>query len=109
MVGGVSDKYSVPFTSGSMLKTYSLKSTNFNKYLSSPYKSNGIWYTDATVNIRNYNNVTKYYAPNLKDYIYFVPFYFDVEYTDQYDCFDDKASNSYKYKDNYKIVNTYYR
>jgi uncharacterized repeat protein (TIGR02543 family) len=108
MVGG-NNVYSVLFTSGSMLKTYSLKSTNFNKYLSSPYKSNGVWYTDATVNIRNYNNVTKYYAPNLKDYIYFVPFYFDVEYTDQYNCFDDKASNSYKYKDDYKIVNTYYR
>ncbi len=108
MVGG-NNAYSVLFTSGSMLKTYSLKSTNFNKYLSSPYKSNGVWYTDATVNIRNYNNVTKYYAPNLKDYIYFVPFYFDVEYTDQYNCFDDKASNSYKYKDDYKIVNTYYR
>ena len=108
MVGG-NNVYSVLFTSGSMLKTYSLKSTNFNKYLSSQYKSNGVWYTDATVNIRNYNNVTKYYAPNLKDYIYFVPFYFDVEYTDQYNCFDDKASNSYKYKDDYKIVNTYYR
>lgn len=108
MVGGTG-KYNVPFTSGSMLKTYSLKSTNFNKYLSSPYQRNGVWYTDATVNIRNYNNVTKYYAPNLKDYIYFVPFYFDVEYTNNYNCFDDKASNSYKYKDDYNIVNTFYR
>lgn len=108
MVGG-NNAYSVLFTSGSMLKTYSLKSTNFNKYLSSPYKSNGVWYTDASVSIRNYNNVTKYYASNIRDYIYFVPFYFDVEYTDEYNCFDDKASNSYKYKDDYKIVNTYYR
>lgn len=108
MVGG-NNSYSVLFTSGSMLKTYSLKSTNFNKYLSSPYKSNGIWYTDASVSIRNYNNVTKYYASNIRDYIYFVPFYFDVEYTDEYNCFDDKASNSYKYTDDYKIVNTYYR
>lgn len=107
MVGG-NEKYNVPFTSGSMLKTYSLKSNNFNKYLSNPYKVSGIWYVDASVSIRNYNNVTKYYASNIGDYIYFVPFYFDVEYTDEYNCFDDKASNAYKYSD-YKIVNTYYR
>lgn len=108
MVGSTS-KYSVVYTSGSMLKTYSLKSNNFSKYLSSPYQRNGIWYTDATVNIHNYNNVTKYYAPNLKDYIYFVPFYFDVEYTDSYNCFNDLASNYYKYQNNYKVVNTFYK
>ncbi len=108
MVGG-NDKYSVSFTSGSMLRTYSLKSNNFNKYLSNPYQNNGVWYVTASVRIYNYNGVTSYYAPNLGSGIYFVPFYFDVEYTDQYNCFDDTADNYYKYSDSYNVVNTYYR
>lgn len=108
MVGGNSN-YAVGYTSGSMLRTYSLKSNNFNKYLSNPYMRNGVWYTDASVSIRNYSNVTPYYASNIGGYIYFVPFYFDVEYTDQYNCFDDIASNAYRYTNDYKIVNTYYR
>lgn len=107
MVGGTG-KYVVPLTSGSMLKTYSLKSNNFNKYLSNPYQRGGIWYTDASISIRNYNNLTKYYAANLGYDIYFTPFYFDVEYVDNYNCFDDKASNSYKYS-GYKVVKSYYR
>lgn len=106
---GSTGKYNVPYTSGSMLKTYSLKSNNFNKYLSSPYQRSGVWYTDASVSISNYYNVTKYYASNIVSYIYFVPFYFDVEYIDNYNCFDDKASNAYKYINTYKIVNSYYR
>lgn len=106
---GSTGKYDVAITSGSMLKTYSLKSSNFDKYLSNPYYSGGYWYVDASVRIRNYYNVTKYYAPNLKDYIYFVPFYFDVRYTDTYNCFDDKASKLEYYEDSYKVVNTFYK
>lgn len=107
LVGGTG-KYTVPITSGDMLRTYSLKSTNFNKYLSNPYQSNGIWYTNASIRVLNFNNVNKYYASNLGYSIYFVPFYFDVEYTSNSDCIDDKASNSYRYS-NYNIVSTYYR
>ena len=39
---------------------------------------------------------------------YFVPFYFEVEYTDLDNCVNDKASNSYKY-DDYEIIDSYYR
>lgn len=109
MVGSNNNpKYVIPLTSGSMLKTYSLKSNNFDKYLSTPYKNGDTWYMKATVNIRNYSNATKFYASNINDEIYLVPFYFDVEYTDRYNCVDDKASNAYKYS-NYKVVNSYYR
>ena len=107
MVGG-DDSASVAITSGSMLRTYSLKSSNFTPSVGAPYKSNGDWYARLSVRIKNYNNVTPYYASNIKSSIYFVPFYFDVEYTDLGECITDKASNSYKY-DDYEITDSYYR
>jgi len=108
MVNG-NDKGVVPISSGEMLKNYSLKYNNFYKSLSNPYYSNGYWYTDAYVIINNYNNVTKYYASNINKYIYFVPFYFDVLYTDKSSCFDDLASNASLYEGYYTIVNSYYK
>ena len=106
-VGGNS-YYGVRVPSASKLKTYSLQSSNFNKYLSDPYYRSGKWYIDASVSIKNYKNVKSYYASNIDSSIYFVPFYFDLEYVDMNDCVDDKASNSYKY-DDYEIVDSYYR
>ena len=93
---------------GSILRTYSLKANNFVPSVGSPYYSNGIWYARLSVNIRNYNNVTSYYASNIKNYIYFVPFYLSVEYTDLTNCVTDKASNSYKYKD-YEVVDSFWQ
>ena len=107
MVGG-DDRYSVAVTSGSMLRTYSLKSSNFIPSVGVPYKSNGDWYAKLSVRIKNYNNLNSYYASNLGSRIYFVPFYFEVEYTDLDNCVNDKASNSYKY-DDYEIIDSYYR
>ncbi len=107
MVGG-DDRYSVAVTSGSMLRTYSLKSSNFTPSVGVPYKSNGDWYARLFVRIKNYNNLNSYYASNLGSRIYFVPFYFEVEYTDLDNCVNDKASNSYKY-DDYEIIDSYYR
>ena len=107
MVGG-DDRYSVAVTSGSMLRTYSLKSSNFTPSVGVPYKSNGDWYAKLSVRIKNYNNLNSYYASNLGSRIYFVPFYFEVEYTDLDNCVNDKASNSYKY-DDYEIIDSYYR
>ena len=107
MVGG-DDRYSVAVTSGSMLRTYSLKSSNFTPSVGVPYKSNGDWYARLSVRIKNYNNLNSYYASNLGSRIYFVPFYFEVEYTDLDNCVNDKASNSYKY-DDYEIIDSYYR
>ena len=107
MVGG-DDRYSVAVTSGSMLRTYSLKSSNFTPSVGVPYKSNGEWYAKLSVRVKNYNNLTSYYASNIKSSIYFVPFYFEVEYTDLDNCVNDKASNSYKY-DDYEIIDSYWR
>ena len=107
MVGG-DDRYSVAVTSGSMLRTYSLKSSNFTPSVGVPYKSNGDWYARLSVRIKNYNNLNSYYASNLGSRIYFVPFYFEVEYTDLDNCVNDKASNSYKY-DDYEIIDSYFK
>lgn len=101
-------KYTVGLTSGSMLQTYSLKSSNFTKYLSNAYYQGGKWYTNASISINNFRNVNKYYASNLGYYVYFTPFYFDVEYTNMSDCTTDKDSNSYRYN-GYKIVSTFYQ
>ncbi len=94
--------------SGSNLRTYSLKSSNFTPSVGLPYYSNGTWYTRLSVNVRNYNNVTSYYASNIKSYIYFVPFYLTVEYTDLNNCVTDKASNNYKYSD-YEVVDSFWQ
>ena len=106
MVGGINNYIYV--TSGSMLRSHSLKSSNFVPNVSSAYYSSGDWYTDVTVRVKNFNNVSPYYASNIGSQIYFVPFYFTIQYTDLDNCVDDKASNSYKY-DDYKIVDTYWK
>lgn len=105
---GSTGKYNVSVTSGSMLKEHSLKSNNFGFSVNIPYYTNGYWYTDLSVNIRNYNNLSPYYASNLGSSIYFVPFYFNVKYTNLDKCTTDKASNRYKY-DDYEIVDTFWR
>ena len=107
MVGG-NDDYSVAITSGSMLKRYSLKSSNFTPSVGTPYYKNGYWYATLSIRIRNLNNLTAYYANNINSWIYFTPFYFEVEYTDLNNCVTDKASNSYKY-DDYEIVDSYWK
>lgn len=97
----------VPYYSAEELQNHSLQNYNFNKYLSNAYYHNGNWYTNASVIVHNYNNVNKYYATHLNKYIYFVPFYFDVEYTNMNLCKWDLASNQYQY-DDYQIMDTIY-
>ncbi len=93
--------------SGSTLRTYSLKPNNFTPYVSAPYYHNGVWYADLSVKIKNYYHVTAYYANNIKSWIYYVPFNFELEYTDLDQCVVDQASRSYLY-DDYEIVDTYW-
>ncbi len=101
------DDYVGYVNSASILQAHALKSGNFTKSLSSPYYKGNYWYTNATVNVLNYNGVTKYYLNAAKNYVYFVPFTFDVQYTNLNKCVDDKASNSYKYN-SYEVVKSYY-
>ncbi len=98
----------VAINSGYMLQNYSLKASNFIPSVGSPYYSNGDWYAKLSIRVKNYNNVNAYYASNIGSKIYFVPFYFDVKYTDLNDCVTDKASNSSKYK-NYEIVDSFWK
>lgn len=101
-----SNKYVIAPPNANVLMNASLKSNNFNKSLSGVYYSGGYWYTTAYINIYNYNNVS-YYASGLGN-IHFVPFYFDVSYTNLDNCVEDRDSNSYRYS-GYKIVSSYYR
>lgn len=94
--------------SGSMMKQYSLKHNNFNKSLSKAYFNGFNWYTNASVTVFNYSGVSKYYLSSINNYVYFVPFTFDVEYTNLNNCVTDKASNSSNYR-NYEVVSSYYR
>ena len=98
----------VPITSGSDLRTYSLKANNFTPVVGTPYYRGGSWYIDLGSNIHNKTNAKYYYASNINSNIYFVPFYFDVEYTNLNNCVTDKASNSSKYK-NYEVVSSYWK
>ena len=107
LVGGTG-KYGVSVNSASTLQTYSLKPSNFTASIGTPYYQNGSWYANFSVRIKNYNNVKGYYANNLGYKVHFIPFYFEVEYTDLDQCVTDKASNSYKY-DNYEIVDSYWK
>ena len=106
MVGGMNNF--ITTTSGTMLRTYSLKSNQFTFNLSRPRNNGGSWYTTATVSVRSFTGATPYYTSKSVSPIYFVPFYFDIEYTDLNNCVNDKASNSKDYRD-YEIVDTYYR
>ena len=107
MVGSTGE-YDVLIPSGSVLKNGSLKSHNFYKYLSTPYEEDGIWYTDASVNIKDYYLANSYYAKKLDSYIYMVPFKFEIEYVDLNNCEVDLASRS-SYYSGYSIVDTYYQ
>lgn len=107
MVGG-NNGYSVPLNSAYQLQTYSLKPGNFTDWVSVAYQNGNYWYTDAHVTVKNYDNAVKYYASNIKSYIYTVPFAFVVKYTDLNDCVEDYTSNSSRYSD-YEIINTYTR
>jgi len=100
---------SIDAGSGTSLKTYSLKSSNLSTSVTYNYHSGNYWY--FTVNNHLYNlysiSASKYYTSS-NYYVYFVPLYFDIEYTNTSNCKNDTAANSYRYN-NYKIVDTYYR
>ncbi len=104
---GSNNGYYVDFVNGATLKNYSLKSSNFTPVVYTPYKTGSTWYLRAYYKY-NTNGVTPYYASNIKANINFVPFYFDISYTDLNNCITDLASNSYKYS-NYEIVESFYK
>lgn len=94
--------------SGTNLKIHSLKSTNLSPRVTYNYHLGNNWYFTVYDTLYNLNNISALpYYINSSYYIYFVPIYFDIEYTDLSNCVDDKAAYAYKYV-GYEIVDSYY-
>ena len=106
MIGGGVSKYGVDLPDVYTYRDTSLKSNNFTFSVSNPKKEKGYYYVEIKVNINNRNNVSKYYASNLKQYVYFVPLYFYGEYVDTNNCVEDTNENATSYI-SYKILNTH--
>lgn len=105
IVGGDS-KYGVAIPDIYTYRDSSLKSSNFTFTVSSPKKEKDGYYVEISVSVKNRNNVTPYYASNLKEYIYYVPLYFYGQYTDMNSCVKDTNENATAYT-SYKIYNTH--
>lgn len=91
------EKYNTTPNSITAFRESALKSSNFTFSLSSPYLKNGIYSTKVTINYKNNNNITPYYASNLRYNVYFVPIKFVVNYIDNNDCIRDSIDNKNKY------------
>lgn len=85
------------------LSRSSLTSSNMTPIVRVGNRVNNYYTFDITLNLYNLRNIynTSFYASNIRSYVYFMPIYFDVEYVDTNNCFEDKESNSYKYKNYY--------
>ena len=77
-------EYEMLIPSSTGLKNYSLKKVNFYKYLETPYYEHGYWNIDASIRIVDFMATNPYYSSKLGEEIYFVPFKFTIEYTE--DC-----------------------
>lgn len=106
-LGGGNPQYHVPLPDKYTFMNSSLKSNNFN-FSTNLQGSYGNYSVVINVNVWNTNNVSSYYASNLKIKIYFVPLYFQLGYIDQNSCVVDYNSNANKYS-SYKIMDSYYK
>ncbi len=90
--------YSVPIN----YQLFSLKQDNFWHNITQTYQKNGYWYIDISYRVNNYNNVSPYhYSTNT--YVYYIPLYFSIEYTDLNDCINLKKGEENRYP-NYQRV-----
>lgn len=73
----------------------SLGSYNFDYKLSKPYKSNGVYYVDVTITIKNINDMraTPIYSASSNDRYYIVPLAFYLEYQDRNNITTDSCEN----------------
>ena len=105
-LGGGNPQYQVPLPDKYTFMNSSLKSNNFN-FTTNLRGSYGNYSVYITINVWNTNNVSAYYASNLKVKVYFVPLYFEIGYVDPDSCIVDYNSNANKYS-SYKIMDSYY-
>ena len=101
---GNNDRYNVAISNVTSYKNSSLKSNNFTFDVSGVYLSGGVYRVTVTINYKNHNGVTPYYASNLGYDVYFVPLKFDVSFAYNDDCVRDTADNQDRY-DGYSISN----
>lgn len=101
MTGNVSS-HNINISSASAFRNSSLTENNFNYAISSLYKDGNSYKTLVTINYRNSNGVSRYYANNIGSYIYFVPLKFTVTYVDEDDCTRDTYENRNDYKGYYR-------
>ena len=101
---GNTGKYNVPISNASTFRNTSLKRNNFTFEVSGAYynRAEGNYATTITINYKNLNGVSPYYASNLSHNVYFVPLKFDISYSRNSTCYRDYESNQWKYK-NYSI------
>ncbi|MEG2457395.1 MAG: InlB B-repeat-containing protein [Bacilli bacterium] len=94
MIGG-NTTYNVYPSSIQEFKNSSLTSNNFSFSVSEPYYSNNTWKEDITVNVRNLNNISPYWASNINSYVYFVPLKFNFNYYN-YDGREEKIEGTHE-------------
>ena len=101
---GNNGKANVAVTNAYTFRNSSLTKNNFTFDVSGAYysKSQKNWATTITINYKNLNGVTPYYASNLNSNVYFVPLKFDISYSRDKTCVRDYESNKNKYT-NYSI------
>lgn len=91
------------------LMKHSLKDGNMRSTVTYRYNSGNNYYFDVNIslyNLYNVNNASKFYTSS-DYYVYFVPVYFDVQYTDLNSCVNVNNTNEYQYRNNnnYVLVN----
>ncbi len=98
-------KYQINITDPYDLREASLKKNNFTYSIGKPYKSNGKYYVDITVRIKNLTGVVPYKSTSGIS-AYFVPIKFSGSYADLNGCITDKTANSTNYA-NYLEIDTW--
>ena len=93
----------VPISNPTAFRNSALKSSNFSFNVSGVYRVGDTFRSTITINYRNNNGVSPYYASNLGTNVFFVPLKFDLVYTLSKDCVRDTAENKDKY-DGYTLT-----
>ena len=88
-----------------MYRDSSLKSSNFSFSVDSIKTEGNYYYAYINISVKNANNVKPYYDRTSKKSVYFIPFYFTIQYTDPNECVRDLTDNASSYS-SYKTINT---
>jgi len=92
--------------SGQNLKDTSFKSSNMTPIVSYLYNRGNSYYFNVNIRLYNLYNIRDAYKHyTSEDYwVYFVPLYFDIEYTDLNDCKQVNAKDEHLYENNKNYI-----